>query len=150
MKEHSQTPPGKQEPDEILEDLEDIKDLLVDDDGPTEDVPLLDETVEEEPVTMSDETFNALLGETWGDSIDDLFNQTRERITDNGENWLPEDTDDLDTALRTRIDQSVKSWLDRVVKENLDSLKQQLVDDLAEEIASKLDDKLTPSSKQTR
>ena len=93
---------GEQQPEEMIDDLESLKELLVEEDmdsraaadskvaGKTsdsamasatdDDVPLLDDTVDQvlsEDLGMPDETFNALLGDAWQDSVDDLFNKAR-------------------------------------------------------------------------
>ncbi len=143
------TPRAEDESGELLDDLESIKDLLDEEDVPTldadevVDVPLLDDTVEEaveEPAAvgggMADDTFKALLGDAWQDSVDQLFAEARANIEQNSQDWLPEDTDNLAEALKVRIDRSVKAWLADTLQANIGLLRERIVSELSEELLS--------------
>ncbi len=158
-------PGDTDEPGEILDDLESIKDLLDEADGPEAptldvqqsareevqeelDVPLLDDAIEEAEDTqagMADDTFNALLGDAWQDSVDQLFAEARANIERNSQDWLPEDTDNLAEALKVRIDKSVKAWLADTLQANIGVLRERIVHELSEEILSHMKNKLTPT-----
>lgn len=154
----STLPPEKddrQEPDELIEDLESIKGLF--DEEQTEinsededmDVPLLDDplvdglTIDE---GLPDDTFKALLDDAWQDSVDDLLTDARNRITQNSELWQPEDTDELAEALKIRIDASVKSWLAQTLEQNIGALRTHLVSELSDELLAHLRQKLNKAA----
>jgi hypothetical protein len=152
----STLPPEKddrQEPDELIEDLESIKGLF--DEEQTEinpedaDVPLLDDplvdglTIDE---GLPDDTFKALLDDAWQDSVDDLLTDARNRITQNSELWQPEDTDELAQALKIRIDASVKNWLAQTLEQNIGALRTHLVSELSDELLTHLRQKLNKAA----
>ncbi|MEM7079471.1 MAG: hypothetical protein AAF513_12660 [Pseudomonadota bacterium] len=138
--------------DEILEDLESIKDLLHPEDE-THDIPVLDDFVEEPAADnpgLDQATIDKLLQDTWQDSVEELFSETRRTIEANAEAWLPEDTDDLTQALRVRIDTSVKAWLAQTLSANIGELHKHVVRELSEEIIARLEDKLGERSADSR
>ena len=98
--------PGNEEPEEIIEDLESIKDLLNEEEQTGDpDVPLLDDPLEERVHVeegLTDDTFHALLGDAWRDSVEDIFAQARQRIERNSALWAPDDTDELADALNAQ------------------------------------------------
>ncbi len=158
------TPRAEGESDELLDDLESIKDLLDEEEAvPTldaedaADVPLLDDTVDEaveEPAAargMADDTFKALLGDAWQDSVDQLFAEARANIEQNSQDWLPEDTDNLAAALKVRIDRSVKAWLADTLQANIGLLRERIVAELSEELLSHMRQKfnLPDSDRET-
>lgn len=138
----------RQEPDELIEDLESIKDLF-NEEGLAQqddvDVPLLDDplvdglTVDE---GMPDDTFKALLDDAWQESVDDLLNSARARIEENSDLWEPSDTDDLAQALKVRIDTSVKTWLAQTLESNIGALRTHIVSELSDELLQHLRQKL--------
>jgi hypothetical protein len=154
----STLPPEKddrQEPDELIEDLESIKGLFDEEQTETNaadedmDVPLLDDplvdglTIDE---GLPDDTFKALLDDAWQDSVDDLLTDARNRITQNSELWQPEDTDELAQALKIRIDASVKSWLAQTLEQNIGALRTHLVSELSDELLAHLRQKLNKAA----
>lgn len=154
----STLPPEKddrQEPDELIEDLESIKGLFDEEQTETNavdedtDVPLLDDplvdglTIDE---GLPDDTFKALLDDAWQDSVDDLLTDARNRITQNSELWQPEDTDELAEALKIRIDASVKSWLAQTLEQNIGALRTHLVSELSDELLAHLRQKLNKAA----
>lgn len=132
--------PGEdeREPEEIIEDLESIKDLLDEEaQAPETDVPLLDDPLEEGVTIeegMTDDTFHALLGDAWQDSVEEIFAEARARIERNSAAWLPEDTDDLADALKVRIDASVQAWLAETLEANIGRLRERIVAELSQAI----------------
>jgi len=152
----------REEPDEIIEDLKSIKNLLDEesidanqaDQAHTstltlsdDDVPLLDDPLEEEAaaidVGMSDDTFSTLLGDTWQDSIEGIFDEARERIQSHSTSWLPEHTDELADALKIRIDASVRAWLAETLEANIDSLRERIVAELSAELMTQMREKFS-------
>ena len=116
-----------------------------------EDVPLLDDPVEQSLVVdegLADETFKALLGDAWRESVDDLFKDTRRRIEQDRSEWSPKDTDALADALKIRIDDSVRQWLAETLEANIGRLRERIVSELSTELLShmreKFDTDLTP------
>ena len=165
--------PPQQEPDEILEDLEDLHGFLEDESIPElnnpeppglpiqDDLPLLEEEVPVEPGNMpssqgwdtdpnatdptsriSDETIQTLLGDAWQESADELLANARQTIGDNSTLWQPEDTDELNRALKIRIDDTVRKWLGDVLKAHIHVLQQRIVTELAAELTSQINNKL--------
>ncbi|XOV82158.1 MAG: hypothetical protein ACFHXK_14995 [bacterium] len=154
----SNKPPEKgdrQEPDELIEDLESIKGLFDAEEGQGHgdaddlDVPLLDDplvdglTIDE---GLPDDTFKALLDDAWQDSVDELLTDARARITQNRDLWQPEDTDELALALKIRIDASVKSWLAQTLEQNIGALRSHLVSELSDELLKHLRQKLNKTA----
>ena len=111
--------PENDDSDEIINDLESIKHLLLEEDAEVaqtldDEVPLLDDQVEggvSINENMGDDTFDTLLGDAWQDSVEELFSNARSHIEQNSTDWLPEHTDELSEALKIRIDASVRAWL---------------------------------------
>lgn len=153
----------REEPDEIIEDLKSIKSLLDEESldadqantqahAPTlkvsdDDVPLLDDPLEQEVGTinagMSDDTFTTLLGDTWQDSVEEIFDEARERIQSHSTSWLPEHTDELADALKIRIDVSVRAWLAETLEANIDSLRERIVAELSAELMTQMREKFS-------
>lgn len=129
---------NNEEPEEIIEDLESIKDLLNEDRNAGEDaVPLLDDPVEEGlsiDEGMPEDTFKALLDDAWQDSVANMFEEARARIELSSASWSPEDTDDLAEALKIRIDASVRAWLAETLEANIGRLRERIVAELSTEI----------------
>ena len=147
---------GTKEEYEFLEDLESIKHLLdeeqqaqVEASDINDDVPLLDDqiadTAEER---LGDETFNALLGDAWRDSVEDMFANARADIEANSTEWLPEHTDELAAALKVRIDASVRAWLAETLEANIHRLRERIVTELSEEILTHMREKIGKNTKQ--
>ncbi len=151
------------DPDELLGDLESIKELLDEaEEGrraavrQPPDVPLLDDMVEgaytlddsdsllsatpalgggrrarpgSTPPTaeskdryLSEDLFDTLLGDRWKSSASDILTEARGAIEAHRNDWTPEDTDDLNAALRVRIDETLTEWLKETVKARMDEL----------------------------
>ena len=163
-----QTESDNSDPDELLGDLESIKELL--DEQRQEarrpaaaeapDVPLLDDMVEgaytldesdsllsatpalgggRRPRTpsatsssttrseaegkyLSEDLFDSLLGDKWKSSASDILTEARGAIEAHRNDWTPEDTDELNAALRVRIDETLTEWLKETVRARMDEL----------------------------
>lgn len=137
---------AEQEPEEIIEDLESLKDLLLEQQADAgDDIPLLDEPLDNaltEDEGLSDETMRSLLDDTWKDSIEAVLQDAREAIGDNSTAWLPTDTDELNAALKIRIDSSVRQWLEEVLQANISTLRGHIVRELSAELLTHLHKKL--------
>ena len=153
------------DPDELLGDLESIKELLDEkeqqaaDKAGTPEVPLLDDMVDgaytldesdsllsatpalggrgsrshstssskatAEDVQgkyLSEDLFDTLLGDKWKTSAADILTGARGAIEAHRNDWTPEDTDELNAALRVRIDETLTEWLKETVRSRMDEL----------------------------
>jgi hypothetical protein len=159
------------DPDELLGDLESIKELLDEEQearrpaaAEAPDVPLLDDMVEgaytlddsdsllsatpalgggRRPRTtsaapsspnssttrpeaegkyLSEDLFDSLLGDKWKSSASDILTEARGAIEAHRNDWTPEDTDELNAALRVRIDETLTEWLKETVRARMDEL----------------------------
>ncbi len=157
------------DPDELLGDLESIKELLDEEqqagvqpsDPDVPDVPLLDDMVdgaytlddsdsllsatpalgggrrprapssgstatqggqEKEARYLSEDLFDSLLGDKWKSSATDILTEARGAIEAHRNDWTPEDTDELNAALRVRIDETLTEWLKETVRSRMDEL----------------------------
>lgn len=150
---------ANESPDELLGDLESIKQLLDEEqahqreeaDEEPADVPLLDDMVDgaytldesssllsatpalgggkrpaqdgsRESKYMSEDLFDALLGDKWKSSASDILTEARGAIEAHRNDWAPEDTDELNAALRVRIDETLTEWLKETVRARMDEL----------------------------
>lgn len=145
-------------PDELLGDLESIKQLLDEEEQAAQaaEVPLLDDMVSgaytldesasllsatpalgggkrpdgghsstaepKEGKYLSEDLFEALLGDRWRSSASDILTEARGAIEAHRNDWTPEDTDELNQALRVRIDETLTEWLKETVRERMDEL----------------------------
>lgn len=152
------------DPDELLGDLESIKELLDEEQAEAgkpaapeaPDVPLLDDMVdgaytlddsdsllsatpalgggrrprtpaqpakpESEGKYLSEDLFDTLLGDKWKSSASDILTEARGAIEAHRNDWTPEDTDELNAALRVRIDETLTEWLKETVRARMDEL----------------------------
>jgi hypothetical protein len=147
---------GRDDSDEFLEDLESIKHLLDEEQQAqveaavtNDDVPLLDDQIGDNPEErLGDEAFNALLGDAWRDSVEEMFADARANIEANSTEWLPEHTDELAAALKVRIDASVRAWLAETLEANIHRLRERIVAELSEEILTHMRDKFGSNKKE--
>jgi hypothetical protein len=89
---------------------------------------------------LSSELFEALLGEDWQTSSSDLLKSARGAIEAHRNQWTPDDTDELNDALRERIDSTLTRWLQRTVRNHLDELRTELLEAAEAAISRKVDD----------
>ena len=133
-------------PDALLGDLESIRTLLDEDSEvqsaaaePLDDstdsmqiddqVPLLEDVVAGASPSagpdsgMDDALFDALLDDNWKETAAELLDETRSTIIEHGGQWTQQATEDLDEALRVRINATLAEWLRDVVQQNLADLR---------------------------
>lgn len=152
--------------DELLGDLQSIRELLdeaQDSDVPMDpdrEVPLLDDMVDGAwkltETTIPDagpalgggrrsgrtylkqDLFDALLGDDWKSSAADVLTGARGAIEAHRNDWSPEDTDELNEALKVRIDETLSEWLHETVRERMDELRNLLLAAAEEAIQEKV------------
>lgn len=76
---------------------------------------------------LREDVFEALLGDRWKTSASAILTEARGAIEAHRNRWTPEDTDELNEALRVRIDQTLTEWLKATVSERLDELHAELL-----------------------
>jgi hypothetical protein len=126
-------------------------------DAAEEQVPLLDDIVDdcslgddEAPVVapveesaddattddggIDQELFDALLGDSWKETAAELLKETRATIERSRSHWSPQDIDDLNNALHTRLDATLRNWLRLMVQEHIDDLRVSLLEATRTEI----------------
>ncbi len=103
-------------------------------DSPIDDqVPLLEDVVagaspSADPDSgMDDALFDALLDDNWKETAAELLDETRSAIIEHGGQWTQQATEDLDEALRIRINATLTEWLRNVVQQNLADLRAHLL-----------------------
>ncbi len=98
------------------------------------------ETESEEFPGLDEEMIEALMGDEWRAATRKIFNEARQKIDDHEGTWTPDATDELNDALKVRIDATVERWLHQLVADNIDALRQQLVGALGKELTHLLED----------
>lgn len=168
------------DPDELLGDLESIKELLGEEEDGEQaadalepgDVPLLDDMVDgaytlDESASLlsatpalgggrrnsrlsgkerknpdsrylSEDLFDTLLGDRWKHSASDILTEARGAIEAHRNDWTPEDTDELNEALRVRIDETLTEWLKQTVRSRMDELHAVLLETAEATISEKI------------
>ncbi|MEM1230213.1 MAG: hypothetical protein AAGI15_06730 [Pseudomonadota bacterium] len=140
---------------ELLGDLESIRTLLDEEsDQPTsdaetepKDVPVLDDVVDTPDVTptegpgsnLTDDVFASLMSDGWKAQTDTLLDAARSSIDEQAEAWSPEDTDELNDALRVRIDEAIYESLQRMLREHIDELRADVLDAISDELRLRVD-----------
>ena len=76
---------------------------------------------------MDESVYEALLGEAWKADATGLLTAARGAIEAHRNDWTPEDTDELNEALRIRIDDTLRVWLRKAVAERIDELRGELL-----------------------
>ena len=159
----------------LLGDLESIKSLLDQEHPeaappapkeppPEEHVPLLDDvvdgalTVDESPLLeqetivadavtgLDDDMFKALLSDEWQITTAKVLEDARAQIEQHSSSWTPENTDQLNEALRTRIDEALGVWLKQLVVANMSDLRSHLAEVLAATLRLQID-KVLPENR---
>lgn len=83
---------------------------------------------------LNEEIFKALLSDEWRESARELLDQARDAIEQHQTEWTPQHTDELNEALKVRIDETVQNWLREVVQSRVDDLRRALLDGLSQQI----------------
>lgn len=105
------------------------------------DVPMLDDVVDEpdampetHPGALTEDLFESLMGDGWKSQADEVLEDARATIDQRAQQWSPEDTDELNAALRVRIDDTIYRWLQTMLAEHIDDLRAQVLDAMTDEI----------------
>lgn len=93
---------------------------------------------------LNEEIFKALLSSKWRDSARELLDDARSVIEQHQTEWTPEHTDELNAALKVRIDETLRQWLEEIVRSRIDELRQALLDAVGEQIKSAVDERFNP------
>ena len=117
--------------------LEDVIDggMVVDETFLTDTTAFAPES--EEFPGLDEKMIKALMGDEWRETTRKIMAEARQKIQDD---WAPDADDDLNEALRVRMDATVERWLHKLVADNIAELRTQLVGALAEELRHLLDD----------
>lgn len=121
--------------------------------GGDEDVPLLEDVVHggvsinetffsgegdfqdsAEASGLNEDVFKALLSDEWRESARELLDQAREAIEQHQTEWTPAHTDELNEALKVRMDETLQQWLREALASRVDELRQTLLTALSDEI----------------
>lgn len=152
-------PPKEEESKELLGDLESIRTLLDEEEAAAgappapadaSDVPVLDDVVDTPPEiptegpgsNLTDDVFASLMSDGWKAQTDTLLSAARSSIDEQAEAWSPEDTDELNDALRVRIDATIYDWLQKMLREHIDELRAEVLEAISEELRLRVDDAL--------
>lgn len=156
----------------LLGDLESIRNLL--DEGERaegepddRDVPLLEDVVHggvsvnetflagegdfaetDGPSGLDEEVFKALLSDDWRDSARELLEEARAVIERHQTEWTPAHTDELNQALKVRIDRTLQRWLQDLVQSRVDELRTVLLEAVSAELRGTVESQFTPPAKQ--
>lgn len=148
-------PPSGNRTSALLGDLESIRTLLEqpDDDRGDDDVPLLEDVVHggvsvnesflagegefdagDEEVGLDEDVFKALLSDQWRDSARELLDEARAAIGRHAADWTPAHTDELNAALKQRVDGALQNWLNELLHSRMDELHAVLLGVIHDEI----------------
>ncbi len=92
-----------------------------------------------EETILDDDLFQALLSDEWSKSTAQILKQAGETIKQKDIEWTPAFTDDLNEALKDRLNETVNAWLRTVIVREADELRSALLDALSEAIASNIE-----------
>ena len=96
------------------------------------------------PIGLDDAAIEALLADEWQEATKTVLDDARSRITEAPDAWTPQDTDELNHALKIRIDDTVREWIRETFRQHIDELRGRLRTVIAREISEQIDDKLNP------
>jgi len=88
---------------------------------------------------LNEDVFKALLSDEWRESARDLLDQAREAIEQHQTEWTPAHTDELNEALKVRMDETLQQWLQEALASRVDELRQTLLTALSDEIQRTID-----------
>ena len=117
------SPPDKSSDTSLVGDLESLRNLL-DEAGPAEQG------------SFGDDTIKALLGDEWRESSEQILATAREAIEKVASKWSPQQTTELNQALRVRIDATLEDWLEIVIRQRLEDLRATLLAAIETEISA--------------
>jgi len=121
--------------------------------GGDEDVPLLEDVVHggvsinetffsgegdfqdsAEASGLNEDVFKALLSDEWRESARELLDQARDAIEQHQTEWTPAHTDELNEALKVRMDETLQQWLREALASRVDELRHTLLMALSDEL----------------
>ena len=138
-----QDPNASDQPEELLENLQDIKQLL-DDETEDDNIPVLDDAVlESDSEVLDQQKMDLLLGDEWQQSIEQVLGDARTQILEHSHEWAPQQTDELVDALKVRIDAAVGDWLNQMLSEHMEALRRHVLEVLSDEIRAQINNKLS-------
>ena len=138
-----QDPNASDQPEELLENLQDIKQLL-DDETEDDNIPVLDDAVlESDSEVLDQQKMDMLLGDEWQQSIEQVLGDARTQILEHSHEWAPQQTDELVDALKVRIDAAVGDWLNQMLSEHMEALRRHVLEVLSDEIRAQINNKLS-------
>ena len=115
--------PDKSSDTSLVGDLESLRNLL-DEAGPAQQG------------AFGDDTIKALLGDEWRESSEQILATAREAIEKVASKWSPQQTTELNQALRVRIDATLEDWLEIVIRQRLEGLRATLLAAIETEISA--------------
>lgn len=83
---------------------------------------------------LDDDIFKALLSDEWRDSARGLLDEARGVIEQHQNEWTPEHTDELNAALKVRIDETLERWLHELVQRHIGDLRETLLRSVGDEL----------------
>jgi len=95
---------------------------------------------------LNDEVFKALLSDEWRESARELLDQARAAIEQHQTEWTPKHTDELNHALKVRIDETVQTWLLEAVQSRIDDLRAELLRAVTEQLRVTIETQFNPTS----
>ncbi len=154
----------------LLGDLESIRSLLeenAEDPAHTgeDEVPLLEDVVHggvsvnetfvsgegdfdanDESSGLNEDIFKALLSDEWRESAREILDEARAAIEQHQTEWTPEHTDELNAALKVRIDETMQQWLRDLVASRIGDLRRELLTAMSEQIRATIDEQFQHDS----
>ena len=115
--------PDKSSDTSLVGDLESLRNLL-------------DEASPEQQGSFGDDTIKALLGDEWRESSEQILATARDAIEKVASRWSPQQTTELNQALRVRIDATLEDWLEVVIRQRLEDLRATLLAAIETEISA--------------
>lgn len=94
---------------------------------------------------LNDELFKALLSDEWRESARELLDEARDVIEQYQGEWTAEHTEELNQALKARIDETLQQWLADLVRSRMDELRAELLQAVSEQIRITIEAQLDPS-----
>ncbi|NBC23450.1 MAG: hypothetical protein GVY21_08250 [Gammaproteobacteria bacterium] len=88
---------------------------------------------------LNEDVFKALLSDEWRESARELLDQARDAIEQHQTEWTPTHTDELNEALKVRMDETLQQWLREALASRVDELRHTLLTALSDEIQRTID-----------
>lgn len=88
---------------------------------------------------LDDKAIEALLSDDWKSAASDVLDSARLKIQDSQTEWTPVDTDELNQALKVRIDATVSDWIRTTVVKHMGELRSLLLTVVQDEVTQQID-----------